>query len=283
MPKNKSPKKIEGCISTHSITPIYIEMCFNEMKLASGTAFFVKSKKGPILITNRHNLTGRDQNTDKPLNKDCAIPNHIRFSIIGSHEPMWYFFDLYENEDIEKPTWVEHPKFGSKVDVVGVLLSELEGTIHYFAETKKHWITPKVTDKIHVLGYPFGIKENFAIWATGYIATEFSVSYDKKPAFLIDCRTRKGQSGSLVLTKYKTGHIAKYKKKHHVAKKESVQYLGVYSGRINSDSDLGIVWKMEVVRDILEKIEESDTIIDNKFCQKRYEQMCKTASKLEEK
>jgi len=272
-----SKKKIEGNINTLSITPIYIEMCFNELNLASGTAFFVESEKGPVLITNRHNLTGRDQNTEQPLDKHCAIPNHIRFQIIGSHEPMWYFFDLYEDDDIEKPTWIEHPTFGAEVDVVGVLLSELKGTIHYFVHTKKHWLTPKVTDRIHVVGYPFGIKENFAIWSTGYIATEFAINYDKKPAFLIDCRTRKGQSGSLVLTKYNIGDIAIHKKKYHIAKQESMQYLGIYSGRINNDSDLGIVWKMEVVRDIIKKIETSKRIIDNKFSSHRYEQMWKNS------
>jgi hypothetical protein len=30
------------------------------------------------------------------------------------------------------------------------------------------------------------------------------------------------------------------------------EFLGVYSGRINAESDLGIVWKAQVVREIIE-------------------------------
>ena len=263
---DEKPKEIAGTINTLSIMALYLEMFFDDMKLASGTAFFTESSKGPVLITNRHNMTGRDQNTNQPLDKKySAIPNNIRFKVIGSHEPFWYAFDLYEDKEMEQPVWVEHSEFGEKVDVVGVLFSELKNGIYHFVDTKEDWHTWEVGDRIHVLGYPFGLNKNLALWATGYIASEPATNYNRMPAFLIDCRTRAGQSGSLVIARFRAGETVLHEGKLYQAKKDMTHYLGIYSGRVNSESDLGIVWKIDVIRDIIMTIESSDHVIDNKF------------------
>jgi len=52
-------------------------MSIDGTKLSSGTAFVVDTAKGPHLITNRHNVTGRDQNTGQPLSPTAGIPNQI--------------------------------------------------------------------------------------------------------------------------------------------------------------------------------------------------------------
>jgi len=260
-------ENISGSINTLSVVTVYLEMYFEGTKLASGTAFFVKSERGPVLITNRHNLTGRNQDTDKPIDiKHSGIPNHARFQIIGSHDPVWYHFDLIK-DDI--PVWVEHSEFNSKVDVVGVLFSELKDTIHRYANTDVSWYKHEVAERIHVIGYPFGMNENFGIWATGYIASEPDKNYNNLPAILVDCRARTGQSGSLVISRIKPGESATHKGKVYLAKKEMVHYIGVYSGRINNDSDLGVVWKMEVVRDIINTVNNSPLVFDNHMATKR--------------
>lgn len=125
----KAEGHVEGKIHSLSVTTVYIEMFFDGNLLASGTAFFVESHKGPVLITNWHNLSGRNPETMECLSKYCAVPNHARIKLVGSHVPFWYHFDL---EKDGKPIWVEHSTFGSRVDVVGVLISELkEFMIHY--------------------------------------------------------------------------------------------------------------------------------------------------------
>lgn len=263
--RNPSKKEFAGAIHPHSITVMYLEMYFNKTKLASGTAFCVKSSKGPILITNRHNFTGRDQNTDKPLHSHCATPNNVRFQILSPKEPIWYGFNLYRDEEMTKPVWVEHSEFSSKVDVVGVLLPELKETIYQYVDTKKDWHTWGVADKIHVVGYPFGMNDNFAIWATGYIASEPATDYRGMPSFLIDCRTRQGQSGSMVIARFKPGDTVMHKGKIYSAQKEMVHFLGIYSGRINKEADIGIVWKMATIRDIANTIENSDKVVDVKY------------------
>ncbi|OZT76156.1 trypsin-like peptidase domain-containing protein [Vreelandella boliviensis] len=253
--------EIAGEINTNSMRVLYIEMYFDNTKLSSGTAFFINSKKGPVFITNRHNITGRHQETGEPLNKDLGIPNNIRFQIIGSHEPVWYAFDLYTDNEMKCPVWIEHPEFGASVDVVAVPISEISNAIHHFVETKEDWHKWRIADQVHVLGFPFGMNENFAIWSTGYIASEPDTNYKKLPSFLIDCRARPGQSGSLVIARFKVGDIVDHKGKQYQAKKEMVHFLGIYSGRINSESDLGIVWKMEILRDFLTEIESRDDLI----------------------
>jgi hypothetical protein len=58
---------------------LYIEMFFDETLLSSGTAFLAANNRDShcALITNRHNVTGRNQDTGECLNKYAAIPNAI--------------------------------------------------------------------------------------------------------------------------------------------------------------------------------------------------------------
>ena len=64
--------KTAGEINQNSTRVLYIEMYFNNTKLASGTAFFIKSEKGPVFITNRHNVTGRHQETEVTLDENLG-------------------------------------------------------------------------------------------------------------------------------------------------------------------------------------------------------------------
>ncbi len=255
---------VEREINQNSIRPIYIEMFFDDIKLASGTASFVNSRKGPIFITNRHNVTGRHQETNEPLNGNFAIPNNIRFRVVGSHQPFWYAFDLYVDNEPDCPVWTEHSIYGPTVDVIGILIPEIKNAIHLFVETSEDWHKWRVGDRVHVLGYPFGMSDNFAIWSTGYIASEPDTNYKGLPSFLIDCRARPGQSGSLVIARFLPGDIVDYKGNMYRAQKEMVHFLGIYSGRINSESDLGIVWKMDALRNIGNEIENNDNTVEVK-------------------
>lgn len=262
-------KKIGGEINSLSTMVLYIEMYFDNTKLSSGTAFFINSEKGPVFITNRHNVTGRHQETNEILNIDSEIPNNIRFEIIGSHEPVWYAFDLYTDTSMTNPVWLEHPTLGSSVDVVAILISEIKNAIHLFVDIKENWHKWRIADRVHVLGFPFGMNDNFAIWSTGYIASEPDTNFNKLPRFLIDCRARPGQSGALVIARILVGDIVEYEGKQYQAKKDMVHFLGIYSGRINVQSDLGIVWKMEVLRDLVRTIESKEHIEDVKCAYNR--------------
>lgn len=48
------------------------------------------------------------------------------------------------------------------------------------------------SDVVSVVGFPFGLCGGglFALWATGFIASEPSINFNGRSVFLIDCRTR---------------------------------------------------------------------------------------------
>jgi len=70
------------------------------------------------------------------------------------------------------------------------------------------YINEQVSDRVSIVGFPLGLtvsenethwhKEYFPIWKTGYIASEPSINFESKPIFLIDSRTKEGNSGSPV-------------------------------------------------------------------------------------
>jgi hypothetical protein len=110
------------------------------------------------------------------------------------------------------------------------------------------------TDTISVIGFPFGVTVGgaFAIWSTGFVASEPSIDYVNLPVFLIDCRSRQGQSGSPVLA-YRVGSARTNAYGGMRFFPGTIyKFLGIYSGRINAESDLGLVWKTSAVLELLE-------------------------------
>ena len=237
-----------------SAMSLLITMKFNDQTLATGTGFTVVGKNGPLLITNRHNLTGRRQDTDEPLSRTGGIPNevqivHNRSGRLGS----WVIRTerLYEEEE---PRWIEHPALGAKVDVVGLPLTDLEGIELYPYDLDA--LGPDILlapgEVVSVIGFPFGMQAggSLAVWATGFIASEPIVHYGGLPVFLIDCRSRPGQSGAAVIAHRGGGAVAMREGRMSVFNGPVYRLLGIYSGRVHPDSDLGMVWKVSLIQEI---------------------------------
>ena len=97
-------------IALPSVQSLLIEMHFNGTPLSTGTAFVVNTpKRGPHLITNRHNVTGRHQETGQPLSKTAGVPSdivvvHNRRDRLGEWIPRTE--SLYA---AGAPRWIEHP------------------------------------------------------------------------------------------------------------------------------------------------------------------------------
>jgi hypothetical protein len=93
------------------------------------------------------------------------------------------------------------------------------------------------------------------IWATGFVASEPDVNvYGGMPTMLIDCRTRQGQSGSPVLAYREGGAVAMMNGSTAMFAGSAQRFLGIYSGRINEESDLGIVWKASAIAELIASI-----------------------------
>jgi hypothetical protein len=211
------------------------------------------------LITNRHVLSGRHQDTGQPLSPTGGVPDavtimhHVQKRLghwVGVQE------GLYEGE---RPRWKEHPRLGAKGDLVALPLIRLDNVEIYPYDPANPGAEMVVgpADLVSVIGFPFGLTAGGAlpIWATGFMASEPDVDYDDLPCFLIDCRSREGQSGSPVIA-YRTGGTVAPKPGEVMIFSGGPVFrlLGIYSGRINSQSDIGIVWKVRAIEELVASV-----------------------------
>ncbi len=247
-------------IALPSVMSLFVQMGFRGQVLSTGTGFVVQSARGPLLVTNRHNVTGRDNTTNRPLSSTGGIPDEIVIAHNATQRMgVWLARReaLYES-DI--PRWIEHPVLGPRADFVALPLTQLEGVKLYpYDVSDIPWnrdIAVGPAEPVSVIGFPFARAAGgfFAVWATGFVASEPDLDYEGLPILLIDCRSRPGQSGSPVIaysgsgfTKRADGGISQYAG-------EVWRTIGVYSGRINKESDLGMVWKREAILELLDSL-----------------------------
>jgi hypothetical protein len=153
--------------------------------------------------------------------------------------------------------WLEHPRWGRRVDVVALPLGNLSDELElhpYQLDSSAMQLRTQVSEFVNIIGFPFGRTAGgvFAIWTKGAIASELDVDFDDLPCFLIDARTREGQSGSPVIAYSPGGPTTMADGSLAFMQGPIANLLGVYSGRINEESDLGVVWKVSVINEILE-------------------------------
>jgi hypothetical protein len=246
-------------IAKPSVQSLLIELQFNGQAISTATAFVVNTPtKGPHLITNRHNVTGRHQDTGAPLSKTGGVPSdivvvHNRKAQLGQWVPRKE--PLYVSST---PRWVEHPTLGSKADFVALQLTGLDDVelLPYDPTNPGPQLLVGPADAVSVIGFPFGMTAGgaFGVWATGFLASEPDVDFNNLPIQLIDCRTRQGQSGSPVLAYRSGGSVAMADGGTAMFSGPVERFIGIYSGRINSESDLGIVWKAAALAQLLQTL-----------------------------
>lgn len=249
-----------------SSKPCYIEIYCNNILIGTATGFQVHSLR-KYLITNWHVVSGRNFITNECLSDTCAIPDKIivtykKFIADDNYEWTKTEIKLYDNE--ENPIWYEHPKYGHLVDVVAI---PLETNSRYFTYKERFELETEynlvVTEPIYVVGFPIGYviksKETpHAVWTSGTIASDpdLNVMINDKtlPAFLIDSRTRNGQSGSPVIYYSEEGKDLHCEDAIAWWGQPFMKEIGIYSGRLNKECDLGYVWKWGVIKEIIDSI-----------------------------
>ena len=251
----RAPRVIN--ISDPSFRSLFLQLRFNGQVLGTATGFVVESARGPLLITNRHNVTGRHQETNQSLSKTGGIPNEFA-DFYNSEQGLGQWVPKIESLfDGDIPRWIEHPTLGATADFVALPLSELLGAKR---SDKLDPAAAKIVvgpaDTLSVVWLPIWHRAGgyFAVWATGFVASEPEIDFRGLPTFLIDCRNaRPGQSGSAVIA---------YRHSGVVAQESGITFgsgpvsslLGIYSGRINGESDIGFVWKIAALRELVAAI-----------------------------
>lgn len=230
---------------------------------ANATGFVVQSSKGPHLITNRHVVTGTDNITGivKWIPTELKIMHHKKGrpgEWVSRVESL-----LVDNQD----QWYEHPVLKEKADFVALPLSNIDDVNLYFHDPPKPWycfdqanadgdflLGP--ADVVSIVGFPFGKASSgfFPIWVSGFLASELTENYLGLPIQLVDSRTRVGQSGSPVFA-YRAGGLLPTSVGSSTLFDGPVgKFLGIYSGRIDKDSDIGMIWKASALKDLIESL-----------------------------
>jgi hypothetical protein len=223
-----------------------------------GTGFVVMHNGSPYLITNRHVLTGEDLYSgyqelhEGILPYDITIVHH-KEGKVGSWEPRTE--KLYDSGGKQK--WIDHP-LAENVDIVALPLNSVDSKVKIYPFDLSLIHTPISVYpgiSVSIIGYPGGLSTGggWPIWKTGHIAMDPDVDHDRKPRFLIDATARSGMSGSLVVLRIPMGAVFMLDGIPKYAKHPIDRFLGVYSAQ-NRDEELGIVWKPEVINEILDSI-----------------------------
>jgi hypothetical protein len=209
-------------------------------------------------VTNWHNLSGKNALTGVHLNqKTLAEPNRVTFPVfieknlnmIGEAR-----LDLDLLDD-GAPVWLEHPMLGSKIDVAAIKLpSEIAPHFMAINEVATAPFSTRVGDDVFLLGVPSGIRTGpFPIWKRATIASEPEIGLDGLPKFFVDTASSKGMSGSAVVRYGSSGQTDDGNFTQFAG--PVGRPIGIYSGRIPSaeasDPQLGIVWRIEVVDQII--------------------------------
>ena len=257
-------------ISPLSIAPSYIELMYDEEVLAVGTAFYVRHSNQLFLVSNWHNFSGRNPTTKKPLSKYAAILDRVRVHAhtsesLGDTNVVTY---KLSNEDVN--LWYEHPKFGSRVDVAILPVTDDRSDCRYDIHDALNRIDPHekwhiwVSENVFILGYPFGISagNRFPIWKSASLASEPKIDIDGKPLIYVDTASRPGMSGSPVVRHSRRAVALTQSKPNSPVYRFHAELIGIYSGRVVAkdelDAQLGMVWKASCINEIIsgEKVAE---------------------------
>lgn len=203
-------------IELPTVKSLLLEARYGDRVMGTATgAFWARDQHSHcVLITNRHVVTGLHQSTGQALHRHGGLPDNLVVHFHGSGGETWGWtavtLPLFRASG--EPYWFEHPTLGEAADVVALNVGWASDVARYpyYLDTAHDRIGMVIrpSEPLSVLGFPFGMSssERFPIWATGFLVQELALITPDIPTFLIDCRTRAGQSGSPVIAFRTSGH-----------------------------------------------------------------------------
>ena len=243
--------------------------------LANATGSLFKEQDHYFLITNWHNVTGFNPETNKRLDKASPLSLIIHFPVKKGGEDSqlallgWQprVYPLYDSA--QKPQWYIHPQHGNKVDVVALAIgiNDTDFMIEAINDNKIEFdnIEPEVGDDVFIIGFPHNYNSGgkLPIWKRGSIASEPQIDLDKLPKMLVDTASRPGMSGSPVIYRRTGIHKTVNGELGPDSIIGTIQgFCGIYSGRLQAkdalDTQLGIVWKKRVIDEIIQAKSKDD-------------------------
>jgi Trypsin-like peptidase domain len=277
-------KKLPQLRDSMSEVPFRIKTYFQNTPISVGTAFSYLYEGQVYLVTNWHNVAGREPDTLEPKSLTLAIPDRLRIEIPGvnglnleKNSMTWKSSELLLYKDTgdspTKPTWFEHPQYRNEVDVVVIPIIVPDGFSICTANDPKLNLSSvllRPSQDVFVLGFPRGMSggAKFPVWKRGSIASEPDIDVDELPKILIDTATREGMSGSPVYVSHTGYYLSEEKYENGDYMRclgEGRRFIGVYSGRVGNDNflaQLGVVWKSNVIEEIIQAAQVGESSFD---------------------
>jgi hypothetical protein len=244
-------------IDQYSVSTVPVQMLFGATELSLGTAFIWKDSGQHFLITNWHNVTGKDPRTGKHLSPTLAEPDRLRVwwnskGVLGSK----FAAEVSIRDDAGAPLWWVHPVHKERVDVICLPVeAPASADMHPINEMPSApRMQARVGQEVFILGYPFGIGPGgLPIWKRGSLASEPDVIETTDPHILVDTATRPGMSGSPIIRRSWGSYLDD--RGNTVMGGEGTRFIGVYSGRLSTaganDAQLGLAWPAILVKQII--------------------------------
>ena len=244
-------------VDTYSASAIPMQMSFGSTRLSIGTGFIWSDNNVHFLITNWHNLTGKNPTTGAHLSKTAAEPDTVTVWLNVKGSLGRRYSETFSLRDLSgKPLWYVHPQHTNQIDVVALPIKpQVEPEWYAINRLYSFDLALHIGQDVFVLGYPFGIGPGgYPIWKRGSIASEPEVFSPTQRFMLVDTASREGMSGSPV--------IRRSWGMHTMANGDTLtdggfgtKFVGVYSGRLATndplDAQLGLVWPAALVEEIV--------------------------------
>lgn len=239
------------------MSTVPLELLFNDNVLSSATAFCWKAGDDILLMTNWHNVTGRNPETNQLLSPAGGIPNRTRVwwnveGKLGNKVAAEYALLDAQGE----PLWFVHPELGRAIDVVALIVVPPDEAEPYAINMQdEEQMLIRIGMDVFVLGYPLGPEtQGLPVWKRASIASEPELELNPaRRCFLVDTATRPGMSGAPVIRRSWGNLLTESGMKLGGA--SGTRFIGVYSGRMPSqnliDAQLGLVWPTHRVTEIV--------------------------------
>ncbi|MER6496106.1 trypsin-like peptidase domain-containing protein [Streptomyces griseorubiginosus] len=271
-------------IDTLSFTALYIEAWYRsrgdaeDLLLGPATGFLVGVPGDYWLVTAWHVLSGRRSDTGAVMSESTGLcPDYVRVRFASQEDltPIHAEYPLYTDESQDTPRF--RSPDNQRIDIAALHIGTVPGTA-VDAPLGNTWptlrdlhpreprlqlgteadtpIPLRITDRLFVLGFPFGDTGSwpFAVWTAAPVASEPLARWNGLPGFLLDSRTREGQSGSPVVMHIRPGEPVVADGQVHMHEESVTALVGIYSGRLKRNSDLGMVWTTDALFGFLPEV-----------------------------
>ena len=145
-------------------------MLYRDQKLGSGSGFFWKLDDRTFLISNWHNFSDLNPETGLAILSTAGRPDRITFTSYKqlSDSDADGFFELslatvtvpLYDSDLSGPRWLHHPKFGRKVDIAAIDVSQAVTGLkvdHVNVVESDAVLQPFASQDVFIVGYPLGL------------------------------------------------------------------------------------------------------------------------------